>query len=83
MDWNKIWNTIVDFFKGNGWTILGFFLTLIFGIIIVKIIINITRRVLSKTKMEKIAQQFIVTILKFVLYLVLILVLLSLIGVKI
>ena len=83
MDWNKIWNTIVDFFKGNGWTILGFFLTLIFGIIIVKIIINITRRVLSKTKMEKIAQQFIVTILKFVLYLVLILVLLSLIGVQI
>lgn len=83
MDWNEIWNTIVNFFRGNGWTILGFFLTLILGIIIVKVIINITRRVLGKTKMEKIAQQFIITILKFILYLVLVLILLSIIGIQV
>ena len=83
MNWNEIWNTIVNFFRGNGWTILGFFLTLILGIIIVKVIINITRRVLGKTKMEKIAQQFIITILKFILYLVLVLILLSIIGIQV
>lgn len=83
MDWQGIWDTIVNFFESNGWAILGFFLTLIAGIIIVKVVINITRRVLNKTKMEKIAQQFIVTTIKFVLYLVLILILLSIVGVQI
>ncbi|MBR0189631.1 MAG: mechanosensitive ion channel family protein, partial [Clostridia bacterium] len=37
----------------------------------------------SRTKMEKIAQAFLVTVIKFVLWLILILVLLSLIGVEI
>jgi len=83
MDWGNIWNSIVNFFKNNVWNIVMFVAILIGGIIVIKIFLNIIKRILRKTKMEKIAQQFICTIIKFVLYLVLILLLLSQIGVEI
>jgi len=83
MSWNKIWNSIVDFFAGNVWKIVGFFATLLIGIIVIKIIVNIMTRLFNKAKMEKIAQQFIRTIIKFLLYLILILMLLSIIGIQI
>ena len=81
--WNKMWNSIVDFFAGNIWKIIGFFATLVIGIVVIKIIVNIMTRLFNKAKMEKIAQQFIRTIIKFLLYLILILMLLSIIGIQI
>lgn len=83
MNWSKIWQDIVNFFKGNVWGIVAFFATLIFGFILIKLIINIVRRVLNKTKMERIAQQFLIGIIKFALYLIWILILLSEVGVQI
>lgn len=83
MDWNKIWNSIVDFFKTNGWGIVKFFAVLLIGIILIKILLNVMRSVLNKTKMEKIAQQFIMTAIKLVLYLILVLALLSIIGIQV
>lgn len=83
MNWGEIWNSIVTFFKDNIWNIVWFFVILVGGIVLIKILMNITRKILNKTKMEKIAQQFICTILKFVLYLVLVLLLLSQVGVEI
>lgn len=81
--WNKMWNSIVDFFAGNIWKIIGFFATLVIGVVVIKIIVNIMTRLFNKAKMEKIAQQFIRTIIKFLLYLILILMLLSIIGIQI
>ena len=83
MNWSKIWNTIVSFFTTNGWKILGFFAVLVIGLIVVKVVINITRKILGKTKMEKIGQQFLITAVKFCLYLVLVLILLSTVGISI
>lgn len=83
MDWNKIWNSIVDFFKTNGWGIVKFFAVLILGIVAIKILLNVMRSVMNKTKMEKIAQQFIMTAIKLVLYLILVLALLSIIGIQV
>ena len=83
MNWGKIWNTIVSFFTTNGWKILGFFAVLVIGLIVVKVVINITRKILGKTKMEKIGQQFLITAVKFCLYLVLVLILLSTVGISI
>ena len=54
MDWQGVWNDIVNFFSTNVWNIVIFFATLFLGIILIKLIINIVRRVLNKTKMEKI-----------------------------
>ena len=83
MDWQAIWNSIVNFFKSNAWNILWFFVILVVGIIVIKIVLRLVKKLFSRTKIEKMAQQFVVTILKFVLYLALILVLLSQIGVEI
>ena len=83
MDWSKIWNDIVTYFKTNAWNILFFLVILVFGIIIIKIIMKILRKVLSKTKMERIAQNFLCTIVKFCLWLVLILALLTQVGIEI
>ena len=65
------------------WNIVLFFAVLILGIVVIKITINIIKRIFAKSKVEKIAQQFIVTTIKVLLYLILVLVLLSLIGVQI
>ena len=83
MDWKAIWNSIVTFFKTNAWNILWFFVILVVGLILIKIIMNLVKKVFSKTKIEKMAQQFICTVLKFVLYLALILILLAQVGVEI
>lgn len=83
MDWNQIWETIKSFFLDNGWNILKFVAILIFGLIAIKVILNVTRRLMSKTHMEKIALQFLMGAIKLVLYLVWVLMLLSTIGVEI
>lgn len=83
MDWGAIWDDIVNFFKNNAWNIVIFFAVLLIGIILVKIIINVTRRLLNKTSMEKITIGFICAIIKICLYVLLVLILLSIIGIEI
>ena len=83
MDWSKLWNDITTFFSENIWNIVAFFAVLFIGLIVVKILINIVRRVLNKTKMEKITQSFLLGFVKLGLYLIWILLLLSMIGVQI
>lgn len=83
MDFAEIWQQIKDYFMNNYMSIITFFAALLIGIIVIKLICTIFRKIFSRTKMEKIAQAFLVAIIKFVLWLILILVLLSLIGVEI
>ena len=83
MDWNAMWESIKTFFTNNGWNIVKFFATLIIGIIIIKIILNISRKVLGKTKVPKMTYQFILLLVKVLLYLFLVLILLSIIGIQI
>ena len=83
MDWNQIWNDIVTFFENNVWNILLFFAVLLLGVVVIKILINITRRLLNKTRIEKITIGFIMVVIKICLYLILILALLSIIGIQI
>ena len=83
MNWQKIWDDITGFFENNIWNIVLFSSVLFIGVVVVKLVINITKRMLKKTKMENITQGFIVGILKVVLYLIFILMLLSIIGIQI
>lgn len=82
MDWAGIWNSIKTFFSNNVWNILLFFAVLFIGIVVVKIVLNLTRRLLSNTKMEKVTQSFIYKIVKFLLYLVLVMILLGMLGIS-
>lgn len=79
----EFWNDIVNFFEANIWNIILFVAVLLFGSIVVKIVINITKKMLNKTKLENITQGFIMAIVKVVLYLILVLMLLSIIGIQI
>ena len=83
MDWEKLWETIKNFFTENAWGIVGFFATLILGIVIIKILTTVIRKLLSRSKIEAVAQSFLLTVFKFVFWLVLVLILLSVIGVQI
>ncbi len=83
MDWAGIWNDIVNFFETNAWNIVIFIATLIIGIIVIKLLLNLTRKLLNKTSMEKITVGFIVVIVKICLYLVFVLILLSILGIQI
>ncbi len=77
----EFWNKIVNFFEnGTIKKIVLFFAILVIGIIAIKVLMKVIRKILGGTKMEKIAQQFLCTILKFVMWLALILILLSTLG---
>ena len=77
------WEDIKKFFTDNVWNIIEFFAVLIVGFIVIQILVRIIRRIFNRTKMEKIAQNFILAIIKVLLYLVLVLILLSIMGISI
>ena len=83
MDWGKIWNDIVNFFKTNIWNIVIFFAVLFIGIIVIKLLLNVLRKILNKTRIEKIAIGFFMVVLKLCLYLCLVLILMSIIGINV
>lgn len=82
MDWAGIWNSIKAFFSNNVWNIVAFFAVLFIGIVVVKLVLNLIRRLLDASKMEKVTQSFLYKIIKFVLWLVFIMILLSMLGIS-
>ncbi len=83
MDWNEIWTSVVNFFATNGLQLLYAILVLIVGLIVIKIINKIVAKLLAKTKLERIAQGFIRSIVKVLLYMVLIFAVLQMFGIPI
>ena len=83
MDWNAIWSAIKHFFTDNIWNIVAFFATLLLGIVVIKVLLIAIRKILSRTKIEEVARNFLLAIFKFLLWLVLVLVLLSVVGVQV
>ena len=83
MDWQKIWDTVSNFFTDKFWNIVMFFSVLFIGIIVIKIALNIISKIMAKTKMEKVAQSFLYHLIKFIFYLFFILILMNMIGISI
>lgn len=83
MSWNELWNDVKKFFSDNIWNMVSFVSILVIGFIVIKIILSTIKKLLSKTKMEKIAQNFLNAIVKLSLYLILVLILLDKIGVEV
>ncbi len=83
MDWQGIWNNIVNFFRGNVWNIVTFVVVLVLGVVVVKLLLNIMKRMFRRTHLEPIAVGFILAIVKFLLYLILVMVLLEILGIGI
>ena len=83
MDWAGVWTTIKDYFSSNVWNIVKFFATLVIGVVVIKTLLYTLRKLLSRSKMEEVARNFILAILKFLLWLIFVLALLSILGVQV
>ena len=83
MDFAAIWQSIKDYFSANYLSVIKFFAILLIGIILISVLKKIIAKIFTRTKMEKITQNFLLAIIKFILWLILILALLSVIGVEI
>ena len=83
MNWHAIWDTVVNFFRGNVWNIVMFIVVFVFGVVAIKLLLNIMKRLFRRTHLEPIAVGFIMAIIKFFLYLVLVIVLLEILGIGI
>ncbi|MCQ2381716.1 MAG: mechanosensitive ion channel family protein [Clostridia bacterium] len=83
MSWQSFGKTLFNYFTSNVWNIAIFFVILVFGIIAIKLLLNIMKRMFRKTHIEPIAVSFIMAIVKFLLYLILTLVLLEVLGIGI
>ena len=81
--WEEVVASLKTFFLDNWLNVVYFFVALFIGIVLVKIILRITRSVLARSKIEKITQSFLLSLLKFVLYLLLVLILAQIIGIPI
>lgn len=83
MNWHSIWDKIVNFFCGNVWNIVTFVVVLVFGVVAIKLMLNIMKRLFRRTHLEPIAVGFMMAVIKFLLYLVLVIVLLEILGIGI
>lgn len=81
MSWTEIWDSINNFFSNQGWPILEAVLVLICGIIIIKIIMVAIKSAFKRSKLEKITQTFLLSIVKYAFYLVLVIIVLQILGV--
>lgn len=81
MTWEETWETIKNFFTNQGWPIIEAILILIVGILVVKIIMKIIRTAFKRSKLEKITQTFLLSVIKYSLYLILVIIILQVMGV--
>lgn len=83
MTWEEFWTSFKDFFTTRGWPIVEAILVFICGFIVIKIIMKIIRTAFKRSKMEKITQSFLLSVIKYALYLILLLIVLQILGVPI
>ena len=83
MTWNEVWDQCVRFFTSTGLDIVYALLVLVVGCIIIKVLLKMLQRAFDKGNMAKITQSFILSIVKFALYLFLWLTIIQMIGINI
>lgn len=82
MPWyQRLWESLSGFFYENWQRILIFALVLVVGFIVVKLIIAFSGKVMKKSKLNNAAGDFLLSVIKALLYIVYIIALLSLLGV--
>ena len=83
MPWYETaWNWIKDFFVNHWQTIIIFFVVLIFGLIVIKIVLTVLNRAFKKSKrITPTARHFFMGLLQAFLYIIYIIALLTLLGI--
>lgn len=83
MTWAEIWDSIKNFFIQSGGAVLKALLVFIIGYVVARIILVVLKRIFSRTKMQKVAQNFLLSVIRFALYIMLFIMILSSLGVEI
>lgn len=83
MNWNQIWDKVVDVLTTGGLTILKVLGIFVLGYIAIRIIKKIILKITTRAKMDKIAQKFLVNAIVYVLYFMLALMLIQGAGISI
>ena len=87
VDWVGLWNNIqtaaIRLFVNGGLVLLEFLAVLIIGLLLIKVICKIIRKILSRTKLNSITQKFLISTIKFALNLVLIIILIQIVGIPV
>ena len=83
MTWAEIWESVQHFFATSGINVARALLLWIVGYIVIRLVIVVVQRIFKKSKMEKVAQGFIVSIIRFALHIILIIMVLQALGVEI
>lgn len=81
--WEKIKSFFAQLIADGGMRLLKVALTIIIGIIILKLVKKFLRKVFAKTKMDKITQSFLLSILTFLLDAVFVLAVISSFGISV
>lgn len=82
MNWKEIWNEILNFLQTTGLNILKALGLFLFGVILINFLIRIIKKSLAKSKMEKIVQGFLSSIIKVAMYVLLIYMLAQILGIS-
>ena len=82
MDWEAIKNKIITFFQNSGLNILYAILAFVVGLIFVKLLVIVLRRIFAKSKMEKVTQSFFVSTIRVLLYVCLVFVIAQILGIS-
>ena len=78
----EFFNSIGNWFENNWQTVVTVVAIAVLGFILAKIILAVVKRQLAKTKLDKALQGFVLSILKFVLYLILIFTIIGSLGIS-
>lgn len=83
MAWESFKLGLSNFFSTSGVLLLHGIILFTIGYIIIKVILKITMRILAKGRIEKSARKFLYNVVKYVLYLLLIMIIANALGVSI
>lgn len=79
--YSALWEKLTTFLSNNMHTIITFFCVLILGIIVIKFLVLIVKRMFNRSKVNVTAAHFLTAVIKAMLYIIYIIALLSLLGV--
>ncbi len=83
IDWNALGQEALNILKTVGINILQCIGVFILGYIVIKLVIKLLRKIFAKTKMPSVTAKFLLTVIKFSLYLLLIIAICQIIGIPI
>lgn len=82
MNWDEIWNNVLDFLTTSGWNILISIIIIAVGILVVKVVKKIFTRILNKSKLNNLFKKYLIKIIVFALVLGIIVLVLMQFGVQ-